>query len=130
MQHPDVRVEIVELSHRDGRQISDVGRVTASLRERRKDIEAAIAEAADLLRSAMIITRESGWDVSDLKARFGITLTAEASIIVGRASSEAAFDIEIAINRNQAVGAGPAASEAVGSAPPIGRSGASDAGAQ
>jgi hypothetical protein len=104
MVEPVVRVEVVPLERGGERQISRRERVTELLRERATDIEAAIAEAARIAGTAL--TRSDGdgaggWRVSSLEATFGVTLTTEAGVIVGKASAEASFEITLTVQRRE-----------------------------
>lgn len=100
MVEPLVRVEVVALEHGSGRQIARHERVTELLRERAADIEAAIAEAARIAGAGLTRSnQDEAWRVSSLEASFGLTLTAEAGVIVGKASTEACFEITLTLQR-------------------------------
>ncbi|WP_203690479.1 CU044_2847 family protein [Catellatospora coxensis] len=97
-----IRVEVVALEPGGGRQISRQDRVTELLRERALDIEAAIAEAARIAGTGLVSSHQHGdWQVTSLEARFGLTLTAEAGVIVGKASTEACFEITLTVQRRE-----------------------------
>ena len=94
-----VRVETVELDAAGTRQISSRHRTTAALQERR-DIEAAVSEACQIVQESVArVDAQHGWRVSTLEARFGLTLAAEAGVIVSRASAEASFEVTVTIER-------------------------------
>jgi hypothetical protein len=97
----NVRVETVELDRSAGtRQIGPRQRTTALLRDRRHDIEAAVTEATTILQdSAVKVENAPGWRVSGIEATFGLTLAAEAGVIVSKASAEASFEVTITIER-------------------------------
>jgi hypothetical protein len=100
METAGVRVETVELDAAGTRQISSRHRTTAMLRDRRGDIEAAVREACEIVQeSAAKIDERHGWRVGSLEAKFGLTLAAEAGVIVSRASAEAAFEVTVTIER-------------------------------
>ncbi len=42
---------------------------------------------------------ESNWHVSQLEATFGLTLTTEAGVILGKAGAEASFEVTITVER-------------------------------
>lgn len=87
---PVVRIETADFDRR-GRQISSAGRTAALLEERRAEIEAGIASAADIVRTSMdTVEEKNGWRVSSVEATFGITLSAEA---------EASFEVTMVIER-------------------------------
>ena len=95
-----VRVETVELDAAGTRQISARHRTTAALRERRGDIEAAVSEACQIVQdSAAKVDAQHGWRVSTVEAKFGLTLAAEAGVIISRASAEASFEVTVTIER-------------------------------
>lgn len=95
-----VRVETVELDAAGTRQISSRQRTTALLHERRDDIEAAVGEACGIVQDSVAkVDTRHGWHVSSLEAKFGLTLSAEAGVIVSRASAEASFEVTVTIER-------------------------------
>jgi Trypsin-co-occurring domain 1 len=95
-----VRVEIVELDAAGARQIGPRQRATELLSERRGDIESAVGEACGIVQdSAAKLDERHGWRVSTLEAKFALTLSAEAGVIVSRASAEASFEITVTIER-------------------------------
>jgi NTP-dependent ternary system trypsin peptidase co-occuring protein len=56
------------------------------------DIESAVGEACGIVQdSAAKLGERHGWRVSILEAKFGLTLSAEAGVIVSRASAEASL---------------------------------------
>jgi len=100
MPDPLVRVETVDLDRTGSRQIGPKSRSTTPLSERREDIQAAIQEASSLVQQAAAKAEETaGWRITTLEATFGLTLTAEAGIIVSKASAEASFEVKITVKR-------------------------------
>jgi hypothetical protein len=70
-----VRVETLEITESGNRQIAS--RTKAS--ERRADIEAAVAEAADVVQDSIgKVANKDGWQVSRVEANFGIKLKSDA----------------------------------------------------
>jgi len=97
---PEVRVETVALDGAGGRQIGPRSRTTTLLKDRHDDIEAAVAEAAAVLQaSAAKLDDSHSWRIKTVEAKFGLTLTAEAGIILSKASAEASFEVTISIER-------------------------------
>jgi hypothetical protein len=97
---PGVRVETVELDATGTRQISSRRHTTALLQERRADIEAAVREACDIIQdSAAKVNTQDGWHVRNIEATFGLTLAAEAGVILSKASAEASFEVKVTIER-------------------------------
>jgi hypothetical protein len=97
----DVRVETVQLESGGTRQISSRRRATALLEERRADIEAAVREACEIVQNSVAkVDPKEGWQLKTLEAKFGLTLVAEAGVIVSRASAEASFEVTVTIERS------------------------------
>lgn len=95
-----VRIETVEIDSSGNRQIGARTRTAALLTERRDDIETAVAEASSMIQdSAAKVDEKSGWRVKSLEAKFGLILTAEAGVIISRASAEASFEVTVTIER-------------------------------
>lgn len=97
---PVVRIETVRFDGRGGRQISNSERTASALQDRRAEIEAGIATAADIVRASMVSAQEKdGWRVSSVEATFGITVCAEAGVIITKASAEASLEVTMTIER-------------------------------
>lgn len=97
---PDVRVETVQLDSSGTRQIGPRTRTTSLLRDRRDDIEAAVREAATIVQDSVDkVDDKAGWCIKTIEAKFGLTLAAEAGVILSRASAEASFEITVTIDR-------------------------------
>ncbi|WP_433273411.1 CU044_2847 family protein [Actinosynnema sp. CS-041913] len=95
-----VRVETVELDAVGGRQISARHRGTALLADRKDEIRQGIQSAVEVVRDSLADDRdERGWRVSSVEATFGITLSAEAGVILGKASAEATFEVTLTVER-------------------------------
>lgn len=97
---PSVQVVVVPAGG-DRRQIGPQNRAVAALRDRADDIRAAVEEMADLLVTADAARRsESGeWQTTSLQATFGLTLTAEAGVLITKASAEASLEVTITVER-------------------------------
>lgn len=100
VQRKVVRVETVEVDAAGRRQIASRERTTALLEDRREDIQTAIAQAVDIVQAPLAKEPEAGgWRVASVTATFGITLSAEAGVILTRASAEASFEVTLTIER-------------------------------
>ncbi|MFC5148637.1 CU044_2847 family protein [Streptomyces aureoversilis] len=100
MSVPLVRVETVELDAQGSRQISSRTRRTASLEERSEELEQAITSASSIAQDALArIPERDGWRVGSLQVTFGVTLTAEAGVILSKASAEASFEVTLTVER-------------------------------
>ncbi|MFW6691870.1 CU044_2847 family protein [Streptomyces sp. MAR4 CNX-425] len=96
-----VRVETVDLgAGGGGRQIGRRGGTTAPLAERGAEIEAAIVEASAIAqRSLAEVPARDGWRVSTMEVSFGVTLAAEAGVVLSKASAEASFEVTLTLER-------------------------------
>lgn len=96
-----VLVETVQLDSSGGRQISSRARSTSLLQDRRADIEAAVSEATAIIQdsAAKVETDKAAWQVKSIEAKFGLTLAAEAGVILSRVSAEASFEVTVTIER-------------------------------
>jgi Trypsin-co-occurring domain 1 len=100
MAEPNVRVETVEFDASETRQIKQRGRTTALLRDRADDIEAAVQEASEIVQESVAKVREkNGWHTKSVEVKFGLVLTAEAGVVLSRASAEASFEVTLTIER-------------------------------
>ncbi|MDX2527011.1 CU044_2847 family protein [Streptomyces europaeiscabiei] len=97
---PKVLVQVVELE--SGREISWGSNVAETLRNRLNDIREAIRAGADSVSSSLgDLPRQNGWEVGEVSASFGITLTAEAGVILSKASTEATFEVTVTFRRSE-----------------------------
>jgi len=95
-----VRVETVELDASGSRQIAARRRATELLQDRRADIESAIAEATSIVETSAASDEQRGpWRIKTIEATFGLTLAAEAGVILSKASTEASFEVTITVER-------------------------------
>ena len=91
MPEPGVRVETVVTTASGGRQISAKSRTTELLRDRRDDV---------ILRESVAkIEDVEGWRIKTLEAKFELALSAEAGVVLSKASAEASFEVTITIER-------------------------------
>lgn len=96
-----VLVEVVELDGQGARQIGPRKRATELLRDRSTDIEEAVREASAIAQRCVAQAGENkgGWTITTLQATFGLTLTAEAGVILSKASAEASFEVSLTVER-------------------------------
>jgi hypothetical protein len=93
-----VYVQVVELD--PGREIGWGPSVAQQLRERAVDIERGIVAASETLAASLgSLASVEGWELDEVSASFGVTLTAEAGVIVSRASAGATFDVSFVFKR-------------------------------
>lgn len=100
MAEANVRVETVEIDSSGTRQIKQRTRTTALLRERAGDIDSAIQEASSIVQESVAKAEGKGdWRMRSVEVKFGLVLTAEAGVILSRASAEASFEVTLTIER-------------------------------
>jgi hypothetical protein len=96
----DVRVETVELDSSGTRQIKQRSRTTALLRDRAGDIESAVQESAAIVQQSVAkVQDKDDWKLKTVEVKFGLVLTAEAGVVLSRASAEASFEVTLTIER-------------------------------
>ncbi|WP_369275659.1 CU044_2847 family protein [Streptomyces sp. R11] len=98
---PVVRVETVEVDARGSRQIGSRARLSAPLIERSCEVQEAIVQAAGIAQDSLSQTPErDGWSVTSMQVVFGLTLAAEAGVILSKASAEASFEVTLTVERS------------------------------
>ena len=89
-----VMVQVVEL--RAGREITYASTLAEQVRDRIDDIRDAIVTGARAVASSLPeLAPPSDWSLEEVEASFGLTLTAEAGVILSKASASAAFDVKV-----------------------------------
>ncbi|MFD4413503.1 CU044_2847 family protein [Streptomyces sp. NPDC058476] len=100
-----MRVETVELNGHGARQIGNRARQSASLADRSDELREAIQQASTIAQDSLAeVPERHGWSVTGMEVTFGITLAAEAGVILSKASAEASFEVTLTVER--ATGAG------------------------
>ncbi|MHA4818957.1 CU044_2847 family protein [Streptomyces aculeolatus] len=95
-----VRVETVSLDAGGDRQIGRRTRSTAALEQRGDEIEEAIVQASAIAQQSLArVPARDGWRVSAMEVTFGVTLAAEAGVILSKASAEASFEVTLTVER-------------------------------
>ncbi|WP_371544100.1 CU044_2847 family protein [Streptomyces sp. NBC_00554] len=95
-----VLVQVVDLE--SGREIAWGSNVAETLRNRLGDIRDAIHAGAESVAGGLgNLPGREGWEVGEVSATFGITLTAEAGVILSKASTEATFEVAITFRRRE-----------------------------
>jgi len=99
-----VYVPVVEIADA-GREIGWGSNVSEMLKARLDDIRDAIyAGAASVSTGLTDLPVVGDWHVTTVEASFGITLAAEAGVILSKASTEATFDVTITFSRTDTGG--------------------------
>ncbi len=100
MAEANVQVETFELDWSGTRQIKQRSRTTALLRDRADDIESAVQEASEIVQGSVAkVQDKDGWQMKSVEVKFGLVLTAEAGVVLSRASAEASFEVTLTIER-------------------------------
>jgi hypothetical protein len=96
-----VRIETVETDGRGGRQISSRTRRSAPLADRADEVRDAIRQATELAQDSLAqVPERHGWAVSSVEVTFGLTLAAEAGVILSKASAEASLEVTLTVERS------------------------------
>jgi Trypsin-co-occurring domain 1 len=89
-----ILVQVVEL--RQGREIRQLSNVGELLLSRTKDIQQAIVAGSQTVAGSLgSLTGAAGWNLGEVTASFGVTLAAEAGVILSKASAGATFDVTV-----------------------------------
>ncbi|MEU9174990.1 CU044_2847 family protein [Streptomyces sp. NPDC048420] len=96
----DVRVETVALDATGSRQIAARTRSTSALGERAAEMQEAIVQASTIAQQSLAqVPERDGWQVTSMDVTFGLTLAAEAGVILSKASMEASFEVTLTVER-------------------------------
>jgi len=95
-----VFVQVVDVDLAADREITFGRNLAEGLRERQDDIRGAIeAGSQTVANSIESLPSPQGWQLGEVSASFGITLTAEAGVIVSKASAGATFEVSVTFTR-------------------------------
>lgn len=95
----EILVRVVPLAR--GREIGWGADVAESLEKRLGDIRRAMAAGTRAVAAGVPdMETPQGWSLSQVEAKFGVTLAAEGSVIVSKASAEASFEVTITYRRD------------------------------
>ncbi|MFF3541566.1 CU044_2847 family protein [Streptomyces platensis] len=98
---PQVRVETVALDAQGSRQIASRQRTSSTLNARAGELQEAIVQAAAIAQQSLSeVPQRNGWSVSSMEVVFGLTLGAEAGVILSKASAEASFEVTLTVDRS------------------------------
>ncbi|MEU8663820.1 CU044_2847 family protein [Actinoplanes philippinensis] len=93
-----VVVQVVDVA--DGREISWNNGLVERLKDRAADVRSAIVAGAQAINADVNeLPTADGWRIKELSATFGITLSAEAGVVLSRASAESTFEVTVTIER-------------------------------
>ena len=94
----NVWVQVVALDSR--RQITWGSEVAQRLQERIGDVRDAITAGSSTVAASLAsLDSPHGWELDEVCASFGIALTAEAGVLLTKASGEATFEVSVTFKR-------------------------------
>ena len=95
-----VLVQVVDVDVAADREITFGRSLAEGLGDRVDDIRGAIeAGSESVAKSLQSLAAPEGWQLGEVSASFGITLTAEAGAIVSKASAGATFEVSVKFTR-------------------------------
>jgi hypothetical protein len=98
--HGTVTSTRLAIENASGQPVEVVPLEAEGLADRQDDIRGAIeAGSQTVANSIESLPSPPGWRLSEVSAKFGITLTAEAGVIVSRASAGATFEVPVKFTR-------------------------------
>lgn len=99
----EVWVQVVPVDA--GREISWGSNRVQNLADRLEDVKAAIAAGARAVADSLPgLPMASGWAVDEVTGSFGLSLTAEAGVILTKASVETTFEVTVTFKRSSESG--------------------------
>jgi hypothetical protein len=94
----EIWVPVVDVS--SGREIGWSSNIAETLNKRHSEIQEAIATGTELVASSLSkLPSPDYWRVEEVEGTFGITLAAEAGVILSKASAEAALEVKVTFAR-------------------------------
>jgi hypothetical protein len=95
-----VWVQVIDADMAADREITLSKSLAERLGDRQDDIRAAIGAGSETVaKSLKTLPSPKGWRLGEVSASFGITLTAEAGVIVSKASAAATFEVSVTFTR-------------------------------
>jgi hypothetical protein len=97
-----VWVQVVDVDMATDREITFGKNLTEGLENRQDDIRDAIEAGSEMVAKSLgSLPSPEGWRLGEVSASFGITLTAEAGVIVSKASAGATFEVTVTFTRTE-----------------------------
>jgi hypothetical protein len=95
-----VWVQVVDVNMAADREITFGKNLAEGLENRQDDIRDAIEAGSETVAKSLgSLPSPDGWRLGEVSASFGITLTAEAGVIVSKASAGATFEVSVTFTR-------------------------------
>ena len=86
----------------EGREIGWGESTAEQLRNRLEDIHLAVKEGVKAVADSLEgLPSAKGWRLGEVSAKFGVTLTAQAGVILSSASAGATFEVIVLFKRDQ-----------------------------
>ena len=99
-QSGQVLVQVVDVEQ--GREIGWGANLAERIGDRSEDIQHAITTGAKVVADSLGRLQDAqGWRLGQVEASFGVTLTAEAGVLLSKASAEATFEVTVSYQRDQ-----------------------------
>ena len=96
----EVSVQVVQLA--SDRQIAWGDVTIEKLKARLDDVRTAIVEGAAAVAAGVTgVATVDGWRTEEVSVTFGVSLVAEAGVVLTRASAETTFEISVTWRRSQ-----------------------------
>ena len=84
----------------DHRQINWSVNVAETLESRIDDVRRAVASGTSAIADSLpMLAAAEGWRLSEVSATFGLSLTAEAGVIISKAEAGATFEVSVTFAR-------------------------------
>jgi hypothetical protein len=95
-----VWVQVVDVDLTADREITFSRNMAEKVVDRQADIRAGVeAGAAAVADSLKSLASPEGWQLREVSASFGVTLTAEAGVMVSKASAGATLEVSVKFTR-------------------------------
>jgi hypothetical protein len=95
-----VWVQVIDVDVATDREITFGKNLAEELSRREEDIRGAIeAGSKSVAKSLKSLTSPEGWKLREVSASFGITLTAEAGVILSKASAAATLEVSVTFTK-------------------------------
>ena len=96
--HHEVLIQVVA---EQGREIGWGRNRAERLEDRAEDIRAGVTSAARMVTDSITtLPQPEAWSLGEVTASFGITLTAEAGVLISKVAAGATFEVTLTFKRD------------------------------
>lgn len=96
--HGEILIQVVS---EDGREIAFGRNKAERLDDRADDIRAGMESAARMVTDSITaLPQPEHWSLGEVTASFGITLTAEAGVLISKVAAGATFEVTLTFKRD------------------------------